>query len=249
MILLLDIGNTHTHIGLADGEAVGRTRDLATARIRAGDGLALVRSFIGKRKIEGAVMASVVPDATGPAQGIVTGLIGRPALQLTPATLRGVSLDYPRPNTIGQDRLANAIAVHRHFGAPSVVVDFGTAVTFDVVSREGAYVGGIIAPGLASMTDYLHEKTALLPRIRIHEPRAVIGRNTREAMLVGAVYGYRGLVRELIRELRSELKVRRLPVVATGGYAAFMAEGLPEITAVRPNLTLEGLRILWELHR
>ncbi len=249
MILLLDIGNTHTHVGLADGEAIGRTRDIPTVQIRSGDGLSAVRSFIGRRKIEGSVMASVVPAASAPAQAIVTELTGRPALALTPATLRGVALDYPRPKTIGQDRLANAIAVHRHFGAPSVVVDFGTAVTFDVVSREGAYVGGIIAPGLASMTEYLHEKTALLPRIRIHEPRAVIGRNTREAMLVGAVYGYRGLVRELIRELRTELKVRQLPVVATGGYAAFMAQGLPEITAVRPNLTLEGLRILWELHR
>jgi type III pantothenate kinase len=249
MILLLDIGNTNTHVGLANGDAIGRTRDIPTVRVCSADGLAAVRDFVRRHPIVGAVLASVVPAATVHAQAIVTELIGRPALELNPTTLRGVDLDYPRPQTIGQDRLANAIAVHRHFGAPSVVVDFGTAVTFDVVSREGAYVGGIIAPGLACMTDYLHEKTALLPRIRVQEPRAVIGRNTKEAMLVGAVYGYRGLVRELIRELRAEMRARKLPVVATGGYAAFMAEGLPEITAVRPNLTLEGLRILWELHR
>ena len=248
MILLLDIGNTHTHVGLARGERMVRTRDIPTREMVSGDGHAGLARFVGRNRPKGAVLASVVPDATGPAQEAVVKLLGKPALQLTPATLRGVSLDYPRPKTIGQDRLANAIAARRHFGAPVVVVDFGTAVTFDVVSRGGAYVGGIIAPGLASMTDYLHEKTALLPRIRIREPRGVIGKNTREAMLVGAVYGYRGLVRELIRELRREMKAPRLSVVATGGYATLIAEGLPEITAVRPHLTLEGLRILWELH-
>jgi type III pantothenate kinase len=99
-------------------------------------------------------------------------------LQLTPQTLRGVGIDYPHPETIGQDRLANAVAARHHYGAPALVVDFGTAVTFDVVNRTGNYVGGIIAPGLSAMTDYLHEKTALLPRIRIRSPRRVVGRNT-----------------------------------------------------------------------
>jgi type III pantothenate kinase len=160
--------------------------------------------------------------------------------------VRGVGIDYPDPKTIGADRLANAVAVRRHFGAPAVVVDFGTAVTFDVVDGRGNYVGGIIAPGLAAMTDYLHEKTALLPRIRIREVRAVIGRNTREAMLIGAVHGYRGLIRELVGRLKGELKVRLLPVVATGGYAQLIAAAMPEITAVEPRLTLEGLRLFLE---
>jgi type III pantothenate kinase len=125
------------------------------------------------------------------------------------------------------------------------VVDFGTAVTFDVVDRAGNYVGGIIAPGLSAMTDYLHEKTALLPRVHIRDTDAVIGRSTREAMLIGAVHGYRGLIRELIRELKRELKCQRLPVVATGGYAGLIAAKLPEINAVEPLLTLEGLRLAW----
>ena len=129
-------------------------------------------------------------------------------------------------------------------------MDFGTAVTFDVVDKSGDYVGGIIAPGLAAMTDYLHEKTALLPKIRIRETSAVIGKNTEQAMLIGAVHGYRGLIRELASELKRELKSRSLPVVATGGYAKLMAAKLPEITAVVPLLTLEGLRLLWmELKR
>lgn len=250
MILLVDIGNTHTHVGLALGDRIVRVRDLGTAAVRAGTAREELVRFLGRQagRVRGAAMASVVPAATEPAMGLIREVTGVAVLPLTPATLRGVKLDYPRPETIGQDRLANAIAAHRHHGAPAVVVDFGTAVTFDVVSKAGAYVGGIIAPGLAAMTDYLHEKTALLPRIRIREPRSVVGRNTEEAMLVGAVVGYRGLVRELIRELKRDLGARRLPVIATGGYAALLARGLPEITEVQPNLTLEGLRLLWESH-
>src|SRR5208337_1781878 len=140
-------------------------------------------------------------------------------LVLTPQTISGVGIDYPKPDTIGPDRLANAVAARRRFGAPVVVVDFGTAVTFDVVNSEGNYVGGIIAPGLAAMTNYLHEKTALLPKIQIRDVHTAIGKSTEQAMLVGAVHGYRGLVRELIRELKQELRARKLPVVATGGYA------------------------------
>ena len=127
-----------------------------------------------------------------------------------------------------------------------MVVDFGTAVTFDVVNRAGNYAGGIIAPGLAAMTEYLHEKTALLPRIKIREERAIIGKNTEQAMLIGAVHGYRGLIRGLISELKKNLRAQRLPVVATGGYAQLIASKLPEITATDPLLTLEGLRLVWE---
>ena len=158
-----------------------------------------------------------------------------------------MGIDYPKPETIGPDRLANAVAARKRFGAPVVVVDFGTAVTFDVVNRAGNYAGGIIAPGLAAMTDYLHEKTALLPRIKIREVETAIGKSTEQAMLIGAVHGYRGLVRELIAELKRELKVKHLPVVATGGYAKLIASKLPEITAVEPDLTLEGLRLVWKV--
>jgi type III pantothenate kinase len=126
------------------------------------------------------------------------------------------------------------------------VVDFGTAVTFDVVNQAGNYAGGIIAPGLSAMTDYLHEKTALLPRIKIEEVKTVIGKSTKEAMLIGAVRGYRGLVSALIRDLQAELGGGDLPVVATGGCAKLIAGGVPEITTVDPRITLEGLRLTWE---
>jgi type III pantothenate kinase len=129
-----------------------------------------------------------------------------------------------------------------------VAVDFGTALTFDIVNRSGNYIGGIIAPGLAAMTDYLHEKSALLPRIKIRETRSIIGRSTEEAMLIGAVHGYRGLIRELLIGLKKKLKAQNLPVVATGGYGRLMAAQLPEITKVEPLLTLEGLRLVWQAH-
>ena len=245
MILLLDIGNTHTHLGLADERGVRKQVNLKTALWRSAGAVAPVRRFVGKARIEGVSLCSVVPAVTGKVVALAQKEFGIAALELTPRTLKGVGINYPQPNRIGPDRLANAVALRHHFGAPSVAVAFGTALAFDVVDAHGDYVGGIIAPGLAAMTDYLHDKTALLPRITIRETSSVIGKSTREAMLIGAVHGYRGLVRELIMELKRELKCRRLPVVATGGYAKLLAAKLPEITAVEPNLTLEGLRLVW----
>jgi type III pantothenate kinase len=268
MLLLFDIGNTNTHAGLANDRRVVKQTNLPTAGWFNGAAAKRVRKFIGRARLDGVALCSVVPRATPLVREFITQLgapstgsarkeiqqyagtvPGVPMLELTPKTLRGVGIDYPKPDTIGPDRLANAVAARHRFGAPVVVLDFGTAVTLDVVNRAGNYAGGIIAPGLAAMTDYLHEKTALLPRIKIREIKTSIGKSTEEAMLVGAVHGYRGLVRELIGELRRELKVKRLPVVATGGYAKLIASKLPEISAVEPNLTLEGLRLTWEADR
>lgn len=246
-LLLLDIGNTHTHVGLWNGRRL-RSSDLTTVAWNAGDADRALRRVVGTTQLAGAALCSVVPSATPRLAAAVRRCWGVAPLVLTPQTLRGIGIDYPRPDSIGPDRLANAVAAHRRFGAPVVVVDFGTAVTFDVVNRRGDYAGGIIAPGLAAMTDYLHEKTALLPRIRIRETRVVVGRSTEEAMLVGAVHGYRGMVRALLLELRRELGQTDLPVIATGGYARLIARKLPEIEEVVTGLTLEGLRLVWEAH-
>lgn len=248
MILLIDIGNTHTHLGLANGRRIIRRTDLETAGWLRGGAARRADRFVGATRLQGAVLCSVVPRATPRVRRWVKDRWGIPALELTAATLRGVGLRYPRPRTIGPDRLANAVALRHHHGAPSVAVDFGTALTFDVVDARGDYIGGIIAPGPAAMMEYLHEKTALLPRVRLREVKSVVGRSTEEAMLIGTVRGCRGLVRELVRELKRELGAVRLPVVTTGGGAALIAAGLPEITAVDPLLTLEGLRLTWEAH-
>jgi type III pantothenate kinase len=245
MILLFDIGNTHTHVGLADGTRVVKQADIPTLAWFGGGAAALVKAFAGNKSIDGAILCSVVPRATPLVRKVVRAGWKVDALELNPKTIRGVGIDYPKPNSIGPDRLANAVAARQRFGAPVVVVDFGTAVTFDVVDARGNYVGGIIAPGLAAMTNYLHEKTALLPKIEIREIKSAIGKSTEHAMLVGAVHGYRGLIRGLLGELKRELKIKKLPVVATGGYAKLIAAKLPEISAVAPDLTLEGLRLVW----
>jgi type III pantothenate kinase len=245
MLLLFDIGNTHTHLGLADARRVVRQADIPTFAWTAGGAPGRVKSFLGNASIDGAALCSVVPRATPLAKKFVRAAWKLDALELNAATIRGVGINYPKPNSIGPDRLANAVAARARFGAPVVVVDFGTAVTFDVVDARGHYVGGIIAPGLAAMTNYLHEKTALLPKIHIRDIKTAIGKSTEEAMLIGAVHGYRGLVRGLIVELKRELRAGKLPVVATGGYAKLIAAKLPEITAVAPDLTLEGLRLVW----
>jgi type III pantothenate kinase len=259
MIALFDIGNTHTHIGLANARKIVRHGDVRTQDWVSGEAEAAAKPLLvrkgtkstnpeGKVAVTGAILCSVVPLVTPMVCAFVKKMWNLPCLELTAQTVRGVGIDYPQPKTIGPDRLANAVAARCHFGAPSVVVDFGTAVTFDIVDRQGNYIGGVIAPGLNVMTDYLHEKTALLPRIEIREVPTVVGKNTEQAMLIGAVHGYRGLIHQVLGELKKELRCRRLPVVATGGYARLMAAKLPEITAVEPLLTLEGLRLVWEAH-
>jgi type III pantothenate kinase len=231
-------------VGLASGHRIVRHTDIPTAAWRTGKAEGLLKRFIGKATMRAGAVCSVVPKVTPFVQRAVWKIWKLKLYELTAKTLIGVGIDYPKPHTIGPDRLANAVAARSEFGAPVVVVDFGTAVTFDVVDARGNYVGGIIAPGLAAMTDYLHEKTALLPRIKIREAKSAIGKSTEAAMLAGAVHGYRGLVRELVMQLKRELRAKHLPVVATGGYAKLIAAKLPEISRVEPNLTLKGLRLV-----
>ena len=147
MILLFDIGNTNTHLGLGDSRHVVKQANIRTADWFGGAGRRLVGKFVGRAQVEGAALCSVVPRATPLAGEVVQSLWHLPCLELTPRTLRGVGIDYPKPKTIGPDRLANAVAARHHFGAPVVVVDFGTAVTFDVVNRAGDYVGASSRPG------------------------------------------------------------------------------------------------------
>ena len=153
------------------------------------------------------------------------------------------------PTRIGADRLANAVAVAALYGWPAIVVDFGTAVTFDIISEQKNYIGGVIAPGLEAMTNFLYQRTALLPKLSLKEPRRTIGKSTIEAMLSGAVFGYRGLVREILGRIKAEqFPCKKVYIVATGGYAQLIAGRLPEIGVIRPHLTLEGLRIVANLN-
>ena len=245
VLLLIDIGNTSTTLGLYRAGAVIRR----AGAVHPSDPVQQLRDFCQDARVRAAAVCSVVPRLTGDWTGAINAEFAIDPLVVHHTLDLGIPVTYPRPETIGPDRLANAVAARHHFGAPVVVVDFGTAVTFDVVDGSSHYVGGIIAPGLAMMTDYMHERTALLPKVRIREPGHVIGRSTRQAMLSGAVLGYRGMIRELVIALRRELGVPGLPVVATGGYAALVSRSLPEISSIRPHLTLEGLRLTWEFRQ
>ncbi len=193
------------------------------------------------------MVSSVVPKRNNEIAKAARGIA--PVLWLSPAIELGIRIDYPRPLTIGADRLANAVAIAALYRTPGIVVDFGTAVTFDIVARDRCYVGGVICPGLEAMTNFLYQRTALLPKLSLREPKRAVGKSTMEAMRAGAVFGYRGLVREIIERIREqEFRGKKPTVIATGGYAALIARKLPTIDRVDPILTLQGLRIVANLN-
>ena len=241
--LLIDISNSFTKLAFASGKQLARTRRVATREFNS----AYLRGVLREQRPQTIVISSVVPDRN---KAIRTAARGIQLLWLNPNIELGVGIEYPEPESIGADRLANAAAVAVLYGCPAVVVDFGTAVTFDVVSARKRYIGGVIAPGLEAMTSFLYQRTALLPKLSLKEPRGAVGKSTGGAMMAGAVYGYRGLVREILQRIKAERFPRqKVKIVATGGYAALIARRLPEIQSVHPNLTLEGLRIVGELNR
>ncbi len=240
--LLIDISNSFTKIAFATRRRISKPKRIETGKLTA----AALRRMMGRRKIDIVSVCSVVPKKNAVVRASAKG---SRILWLTPGIKLGVGVDYPNPKTIGADRLANAAAVTALYGCPAVVVDFGTAVTFDIISGQRKYIGGVIAPGLESMTNFLYQRTALLPRLSLKEPRSAVGRSTIEAMRAGAVIGYRGLVREILARIKAERFARqKVNVIATGGYADLIAKGLGEIDSVRPNLTIEGLRIVANLN-
>jgi type III pantothenate kinase len=236
--LLIDISNSFTKLAFSSTTRLSRP-----LRVPTGDFSAeYLGTLLVRNHPETVVVSSVVPKRN---RAIEMAARNSRILWLSAKINLGVGVEYPSPETIGADRLANAAAVAVLYGCPAIVVDFGTAVTFDVVSRQRRYVGGVIAPGLEAMTSFLYQRTALLPKLSLKEPKRAVGKSTDDAMMAGAVYGYRGLVREILARIKAEQFGReRVKIVATGGYAQLIARRLPAIQAVHPNLTLEGLRIV-----
>lgn len=235
-ILLIDISNSFTKAAIARAGRIGRVQRLPTPSLLASS----LHALAEKKSLDAVVFCSVVPAKS---REVLTAFPR--ALAVGPNLDLGVGIDYPEPSRIGPDRLANSAACASLHGAPAVVVDFGTAVTFDVLSARGDYIGGVIAPGLNAMTHYLHEKTALLPKVVLREPKSAVGRSTRDAMLSGAVHGYRGLVREILARIIAEKFPRTPPfLVATGGDAPLIASGLDLFDAIDPLLTLRGLLVI-----
>jgi type III pantothenate kinase len=234
--LLVDNSNTRTKFALGDTGGLKEWRGvLPTAEISA----ETIASITHGMAFSAMIVCSVVPEKAAILRKFFAPLC--PIHFLNHESPLGMAIDYPQPSQIGADRLANAAGVLTRHGAPAIVVDFGTAVTFDVISGQPAYCGGVIAPGLGAMSGYLPQKTALLPTIELEEPASAIGKTTTHAMQAGAVFGYRGLVREIIARLRAEMS-GQVKIIATGGDAALIARGVPEIDAVDPDITLDGLR-------
>ena len=234
--LLIDNSNSRTKFALGDAVVLSDWRAVIPTPELSEATLAVALDGVG---FDAVVVCSVVPTKAAIMKAFFEGCC--PVHFIDAKSPLGMAIDYPEPSQIGADRLANAAGVLSRHGAPAIVVDFGTAVTFDVISDQPAYCGGVIAPGLGAMSGYLPQKTALLKAIELIEPPSAIGKSTTHAMQSGAVFGYRGLVREIIARVRQELS-GTVKVVATGGDAALIARGVAEIDAVDPDLTLDGLR-------
>ena len=241
--LLIDVSNSYTKLAFASTEQVFTPARIHTAELSS----RFVAEFFRRRQVRKLVISSVVP-----AKNSAISKAARNEAQVLWLNCKlelGIAIDYPKPQSIGGDRLANAAAVAELYGWPAIVVDVGTAATFDVVSEKRSFIGGVIAPGLEAMTNFLYERTALLPRLSLKEPHRAVGKSTIEAMRSGAVFGYRGLVREVLAQIKAEQFPRKkVAVVATGGYARLIARQVPEITVTQPHLTLEGLRIVGNLN-
>lgn len=257
MLLAIDVGNTNIVLGvfrLASWDLVHSWR-LTTLRDRTSDELGMLvtslceRHQITPQTITGIVMGSVVPPLTGTMQSMVRDYFGRVPLSVEPAVNSGMPILYDNPAEVGADRVVNGIAAYeahgRQGGRAIIVVDFGTATTFDAISAQGEYLGGVICPGPQISADALFQRAARLPRIDVRKPERVIGRTTVASMQSGLFWGYVDMVEGLVRRIRSELGGNPA-VVATGGLAVLVAPETTFIDHVDPELTLRGLQIVWE---
>jgi type III pantothenate kinase len=257
-LLCLDIGNTHTHFGVVGAAGADAMAAVPTASFDepVGDFRALLARLHAQHPtLAGVAFCSVVPAATPRLRAVLSAALpALPIFQLTHECQLGLPITYPRPAEIGQDRLANAAGAHALAGGAAIVIDLGTAVTFDIVTARGGYEGGIIAPGVAVMRNYLHERTAQLPLLG-DEPfkgSSAIGKSTIEAMQIGTVVGFTGMIQALLDAVLAELAARGEPtptLFATGGYAEFLAGRLRQPLRLEPELTLLGLAAAWRLNR
>ncbi len=243
-LALVNAGNTTCSMAVSNGRRISRIGGMRTCDATPVTVVRFLKTAIDRTSFDGAVLCSVVPAINSAWLKALAPVSRTPPVQISCTLDLGIELHYPRPETIGADRLVNAAAAAALLGTPVVALDFGTALTCDVVSREGAFVGGIIAPGLRLLLDYLHERTALLPAIEWAPARRLVGRSTQESMRIGAWAGYRGLIREYMTGLKRELG-RGTRFCATGGDAIRLKPLLGPACPILPNLTFEGMRLVY----
>jgi type III pantothenate kinase len=254
MLLAFDVGNTTIAIGLFRGRKLVKSWKIRTDSDKTSDEYGAIlhnlMQFAGLStgKVSGAIISSVVPPLTPVIEDLCRTYFGTTAAVVGPGLKTGMPILYENPLEVGADRITAAVAAFEKYGGPAIVLDFGTATTFDAVSAKGEYLGGAIAPGIQISAEALYLKTAKLPRIEIRKPKRAIGRTTVSSMQSGLYFGYMGLVARTIEEIRRELG-KSARVIATGGFGGQIAAELPEIEAYEPDLVLEGLRIIHERNR
>jgi type III pantothenate kinase len=254
MLLAIDVGNTNITLGLYDGDTLGPRWRLATDHNRMPDeyGITLINLFqhagVTAKDVHAIAMASVVPPLTGTFEQACEKYLGQKPLVVDAGVKTGVRVRYDDPKQVGADRVVDAAAVHKLYGGPACSVDFGTATTFDAISEEGDYVGGAIAPGISIAADALFQRTAKLPMVDLHRPPSAIGRNTVHSIQSGLLFGYVGLVEGMVARFRAELGPK-MKVIGTGGLAEIIAQETKVIDILAPWLTLDGLKIVWELNQ
>lgn len=254
LLLTVDVGNTNTVLGLFSGAELHVHWRLTTRREQTADEYGiLVRNLLSgsgitAEDIESAALASVVPPLTPILVNTARLLLDHEPLLVEPGVDTGMPILYEPPSDVGADRILNGVAAYEAYGGPVIVVDFGTATTFDVITEKGEYAGGVICPGIGISADALFHRAARLPRVDVRDPESVIGKNTVSSMQSGLYYGYASMIEGLITRIRQELG-QPVRVVATGGLAETLSVEIPAIEAVEPVLTLTGLRLIWERNR
>src|SRR5438270_9883926 len=250
MLLAIDVGNTQTLFGLFEGRELGDQFRVGTNRSHTGDELAvLLRGFVDLGALDGIVLCSSVPPLVREYEAFADRWAGAELLVLGPGVPTGVPIRYDDPREVGADRIANAVAARERHGAPAVVVDFGTSTNFDVVNAAGEFAGGVLAPGIEISMDALFARAARLPKVPFAAPERVISQTTTAALQSGLVFGFAGQVDAIVDRIRDELQEQSAPVIATGGLAELIAPHSATITVVDQELTLHGLRIVWERNR
>lgn len=255
MILVVDIGNTNIVLGVYRGDELLHHFRLSTARQSTVDEYGVLihnlfhMSNISFKDVEGVIISSVVPPLVQVIAEMCVKYIGKDPLLVGPGIKTGLNLRYENPREVGADRIVNAVAAIEQYKCPLVVVDFGTATTFDCIDAGANYLGGAIVPGLGISTEALYQRASKLPRIELEKPKKVIGRNTVHAMQAGIIFGYAGQVEGIVRRIKLEMNAPVLKVIATGGLAPLIAGETDCIDEVNPMLTLEGLRIIYNRNK